>query len=170
MKSDADLVRCVLSDQRDAYETLVQRYERSVRAVVAGILHDLHAAQDAVQDTFVSAYEKLGSLRNPDAFGPWILSIARHQALRAKDKTRHAISYDESMSPANGKLDHDSQTLLSAVMKLPENEQQVVLLKHFEFLTINEIAAKTGRPTGTVTKQLSRAYARLRNHLKETLS
>ena len=69
MKSDSELVNAVLSGQKDAFAELVGRYERSVRAAAMDVLGDHIAAQDAAQEAFVKAYEKLGSLREVSVFG-----------------------------------------------------------------------------------------------------
>jgi RNA polymerase sigma-70 factor (ECF subfamily) len=171
IKTDGDLVQEVLHGRREAFADLVQRHESSVRAVAMAILHDFHIAQDAVQDTFVNAYQNLAALRNLNAFGPWVLKIARCQALRLRKQKAREPSYEETMeipnSSRDGKLDQRSQELLSIMTKLPEHEQRVILLKHFDFRSIQEIAALVGAPVGTITKQLSRAYARLRNRLEE---
>jgi DNA-directed RNA polymerase specialized sigma24 family protein len=57
--------------------------------------------------------------------------------------------------------------LLEAVMRLPDHERNAVLLCHFQGHSVRDAAALTGRTVGTVTKQLSRAYARLRAALKD---
>lgn len=58
--SDSKLVEAVLNGDREAYGCLFERHERSAQAVALAILGDYHAAQDAVQDSFVIAYTKLG--------------------------------------------------------------------------------------------------------------
>jgi len=57
--------------------------------------------------------------------------------------------------------------LLAAVMRLPERERQVVTLRYFDGHSVQAVAEITGRPLGTVTRQLSRAYARLWERLKD---
>ena len=67
-----------------------------------------------------------------------------------------------------GRLDEESEGLLSAVVKLPEAERQVVMLRYFAEHNVKEVAEIAGRNIGTVTKQLSRAHKRLRRILKES--
>ena len=64
-------------------------------------------------------------------------------------------------------LDEEKQRLLAAVMKLPESEKQVVMLRYFCSHTVRDVANIVGRSVGTVTKQLSRAHKRLRKMLRE---
>lgn len=81
-QSDSELVKAVLNGDRDAYGCLFERHERSVQAVALAVLGDYHAAQDAVQESFVTAFKKMGALRKGSSFGPWVRRIARREAIR----------------------------------------------------------------------------------------
>ena len=170
MQSDAELVKAALDGERDAFAVLVKRYERPVRAVAMDILGDHTSAQDAAQDAFVRAYENLLALRKASAFGPWLMKITRRCALTmARQMPR-----ETTLDPANactseskdGQLDEEKQRLLAAVVKLPESERQVVMLRYFSGHNVRDVAAILRRSVGTVTKQLSRAHKRLRNILE----
>lgn len=168
--SDKELVREVRAGNREAYGQLVMRYERSLRAVIARIVSDIHVAEDLAQDTFVKAFQNLNRLQKPSRFGPWLYKIARNEALmwiRRKPKiTQGYLSDDISLEQSNGRLSEASENLLKAVMTLPSQEQRVVLLRYFEGHSVGNIAKMIGRSTGTVTKQLSRAHARLRRQME----
>jgi RNA polymerase sigma-70 factor (ECF subfamily) len=168
MRSDKDLVDAVFNGDRTAFAALVERYERPVRSVAISILGRVDTVDDATQDAFTTSYEELATLNNRAAFGAWILKIAERAALRvARERSRNrpitadAIILDES----NGKLDERSEKLLQALIRLPKHERLVVMLRYFDDESIESIATITGRPIGTVTKQLTRA----RNRLKELL-
>lgn len=171
MLSDAEIVKVVINGDRAAFAELVRRYERTVRSVAADVLGDIHSAEDAAQDAFVKAYEKLPNLRSPKTFGPWLLKITRREALNyIRRKPKSEYSADLSEIPAhqrNGRLDEESKLLLSAVMKLPPHEHHTIILRYFDNMSVKNIAEITGRSVGTITKQLSRAHARLRKQLKE---
>jgi RNA polymerase sigma factor (sigma-70 family) len=162
-------VEAVLGGERDAYATLVHRYERAVRGVAAHIVKDLHTAEDVAQNAFVKAYENLGRLRRGAAFGPWLLQIARREAVDALRTRARQVSIEEapplSAAARDGRLDERAAILLDAVMRLPAHERGVIVLRHFDGHSVGAIAAMTGRTVGTVTKQLSRAHARLRDSL-----
>lgn len=68
MRTDAELVTSTIAGDTSAFAELVARHERSLRATAFYILRDHHAAEDATQDTFVSAYQKLHSLRDRASF------------------------------------------------------------------------------------------------------
>ncbi|MHC4443140.1 MAG: RNA polymerase sigma factor [Planctomycetota bacterium] len=170
MQSDEELINKVLDGRREAFAVLVKRYQRPVRAEAMAVMRDYHAAQDIVQEAFVNAYQQLGTLRDGSAFGTWILKITRRRALtsiRRNSKTIQLNAPDDIASiKSNRQLDEASQQLLAAVMKLPEHERSVVMLKYFEDHTIQDISQMTGKPVNTVKVQLSRARARLRKRLK----
>ena len=107
MQADAELVKAVLSGQRKAFAELVKRYERAVRAVAVNVLADSHAAEDVAQDCFVIAYQKLPELRKPEAFGYWLLKIARREAISTSRSRVKMVSLEESkIAPAK---DRDGQ-------------------------------------------------------------
>ena len=171
MVPDAELVKAVVAGDRRMFAELVERYERAVRGVAMNVLADHHAAQDATQEAFVVAYRKVGSLRNGRAFGPWLLRIAHREAVRMARQRPKAVQLetlaDFPAGERDGRLDEASRRLLGEVMRLPEHERDVLMHKHFGGHGVRSIAEMTGRPVGTITKQLSRAYDRLRRRLKD---
>ncbi len=166
MRSDGDLVTAVLAGQREVFSDLVHRYEGAARSVAWAVVGNEHTAQDVTQEAFVAAYVKLKNLRNPSAFGGWLLQIVRRQALQAVRSKRPVQSLDGLDPPApthcNGELDEGSRALLVAVSRLPEQEQMMIRLNYFSGHAVSAIARMTGRPIGTVTGRLTRARARLR--------
>lgn len=169
-ESDATLVTRTRQGDRAAFDRLVARYERPAVLAAGAILHCWHDARDCAQEAFVTAYLKLNRLWRPHRFGGWLMQIVRHQALAElrRRKARPPVSADlpdrATESPATGWGISDE--LAELIGRLPEQECVVVTLRHVEEMTVAEIAAITGRPVGTVTKQLSRAYARMRPWLQ----
>ena len=172
MQSDAELVNAVLGGDKQAFGVLVKRYERPVRAVALDVLGDYHLATDVSQDAFITAYEKLPSLRKPTAFGSWLMKITRRRALdcarRKRDEAPLESVVPQAIHNPDGQLDEDKQRLLSAVVKLPKSEKQVIMLRYFSGHSVKDVAEILSRNVGTVTKQLSRAHARLRNILERS--
>ncbi|MHC4124018.1 MAG: RNA polymerase sigma factor [Planctomycetota bacterium] len=170
MQSDSELVKAVLDGEKDAFEVLVKRYERPVRAVALNMLKEYHNAADVVQDTFVRAYENLPKLRNSGAFGPWLMKITRRCALTSLRQNPRQAALKEAIASTvekpDSQLDDERQRLLWAVMKLPQAQRQVVMLRYFADNSVKDAARISGRSTGTVTKQLSRAHKRLRKILE----
>ncbi len=172
LPSDRVLVDAVVAGDKAAFAELVRRYEPVARAAVVAILHDTDLAQDVLQEAFLRAYENLGKLADRSRFGPWVLKIARRQALRTRRRRRVVeVTLEpnalEAAAASNGRLDDDSQALLEAVAQLPDHEQVVVVLHYFQAHNVETIAQLTGRSSGTVTKQLSRARRRLKQWLRK---
>lgn len=167
-ESDDELVRRAVEGDLTAFESLINRYERSVRSVVRAFTADVHVTEDATQEIFVAAFESLATLRERNRFGPWLMQIARRASgnLRQKQARMPAsIAFFEPESRQDPVEDPRSQVLLTAIQRLPEQERLVVTMRYFDGHRTQEIADALGIPLGTVTKQLSRAYERLRQWL-----
>ena len=171
MQTNAELIRTILGGEHAAFRELVYRYERAAWATAWKILRDYHAAQDATQNAFVHAYLRLNQLRNPDHFGAWLLRITRREALRMgrrRGKTHSAdAACDIAADQAAERMSPESGELLLAIGRLPDHERLVVALRYLDGLSVADVARVTGRPVGTVTKQLSRALERLRSAFRE---
>jgi RNA polymerase sigma-70 factor, ECF subfamily len=168
VRSDEQLVREVLTGQRDAYAELVRRYERHVYAAAWAILRDHQTAEDVTQETFVKAYNKLATLRAKSTFGAWLLTIVRRTATdRARSKSPLVLvpAVPDVPSP-DAPAEVDAAAVLSALERIPDRERQVLLLRFFDDLAVADIATRLGCPVGTVTKRLSRAVARLQDRLR----
>lgn len=168
VRSDNELIRACLEHDKAAFADLIRRYEKVVFATAVSILGDRHSAEDVVQNAFVAAYENLPSLRKSEAFGPWLVQIARRNALRESKRRRKLMSLEKDVvAPCvNGQPSEASLYLLKGLERLPKHERMVVMLRYFENLSVDSIALSTGRPVGTVTKQLTRARTRLLNWMK----
>ena len=169
MPSTEELVNAAKAGERAAFAELVCRYEGTVLVTAWSVVGDFHAAQDVAQDAFVIAFKKLAQLRDGRTFGPWLLSIVRREGVRAK---RKQVSRSEVACPCDTIAVYEDwwnefQDILPALENLPEHERLVVSLRFIDGLSVREIADATRRPTGTVTKQLSRAIKRLRSFITE---
>ena len=169
MPSTEELVNAAKAGERAAFAELVCRYEGTVLVTAWSVVGDFHAAQDVAQDAFVIAFKKLAQLRDGRTFGPWLLSIVKREGARAK---RKQVSRSEVACPCDTIAVYEGwwnefQDILPALEHLPDHERLVVTLRFIDGLSVREIADATRRPTGTVTKQLSRAIKRLRSFITE---
>ena len=169
METDAQIVARVLAGDREAYALLVQRHERAAWGVAARVLKDLHSADDAAQEALVAAFQNLGRLRNPDAFGGWLMRIARREALRlvsAQRRRQHLVKSAVMPESDNSRLDPASAGLLEAMDSLRPPLRHVLMLHYFQSHSVRDIAAMSALAVGTVTKQLTRAREQLRRRLE----
>jgi RNA polymerase sigma-70 factor (ECF subfamily) len=173
MLPDTELVSRVRQGDLGAFRTLVERYQRSLLAVALAEVRDIQAAEDITQTVLLLAYRRLPTLRDGSKFYAWLMQIARRQIVEAARMRRVPVAVESQLKLANTietreetSVDNRDQ-LLCVVQRLPEHERLLIGLRYFDGNSVTEIAEITGRPVGTVTKQLSRAHARLRAWLEE---
>ena len=149
----------------------MRRYQAVLLANLAGKLSNKDQAEEAAQETFVRAYFNMSKLKKLDSFFSWLLGIADHVAKEQQRKEqirqkREAIrSFSEEMQTTEISEDY---ALEAAISELPETYRKIILLRYYGRQSCNEIAAQLNMPLGTVTKQLSRAYALLRDTLQRS--
>ncbi|MGO8751217.1 MAG: RNA polymerase sigma factor [Thermoguttaceae bacterium] len=129
------------------------------------VVKDRQQAEDVVQESLILAYQHLASLRNGSMFGPWLTRITQRQAVRAGRKRRPVVTIGpmtEPVAPQLERIPDRYESLIELLNRLPTHERVVSTLHYLDGHAPSEIAEMTGRPIGTVTKQLSRAIQRLR--------
>jgi RNA polymerase sigma-70 factor (ECF subfamily) len=167
--SDRHYVESCRDGSPEEFRLLVDRYQKPLFVYLSGRLGNITDAEEAAQDCFVRAFLSLKKLRKPDSFYSWLLGIAG-RVLKEQLRSRHrqernraaleTLTEQESESPPDYPLEE-------AIAALPENCRQVLLLHYYEGLSCHEVGQRLGMPLGTVTKTLSRAYALLRQELKQ---
>ncbi len=176
---DALVVRAVLDGNRDAFRVLVDRELPGVVRAAARILGDLAEAEDVAQETFVIAYRSLASWRAEGPFGAWLARIAVRLAVRRAARRRvvpwaqpgRVTDDDEpalaarlaATDPEHAAVrGEQARVVRRAVAELDDPYREVVALRFFAERSLEEIAALTGRPLGTVKTHLRRGLIRLR--------
>ena len=89
--TDGEVVRAVLAGDVEQYALLVRRYQDRYARFAARMLGSQDAAEDAVQDAFIKAYEQLGRCRDPDNFVGWFFLILRNRCLAERRLVRRAV-------------------------------------------------------------------------------
>jgi RNA polymerase sigma-70 factor, ECF subfamily len=175
-ESDAALVARARGGDGGAFETLVRRHLRSAYAVALAQLGEEADAQDAVQDAFVTALERIEECRKPDQFGSWLMSIVRNRARdhRRYRAVRDALPLDAAggaVSRADPHQDAESAQLrgdlLGAMETLTELQREVVLLYDIEGWSHREIGERLGISDGSARVHLFNARRALREWLTE---
>src|SRR5512140_88664 len=172
----ADDVRALWRAGRfeEARLALVQATERSVYRFLKAMVRDEDLAQDLAQDTFVRAFQSLGSFRGEARLTTWILAIARNLAVnrarRNRLENRWVVAIEDSPEVADTRaaLGAAEPRLMAALEELPAPQREAVLLYYVEDLRIDDVARLTGRPANTVKSDLYRARVSLRQALEDT--
>jgi RNA polymerase sigma-70 factor (ECF subfamily) len=169
---ETDLVVAAQRGDARAFTTLVRHHERSLHAMACAILGVGWDASDAVQGALVTAWTKLPTLREPAAFGAWITRILVNRCNTTLRSRRNEILTADPAEPAQpsayeipgpeARLD-----LVAAVCALDPEQRQVVALRYFRDLKVDEIAEILGCPVGTVKSRINRSIARLGSLLGE---
>ncbi len=184
-QTDAELVRQTLCGNTQAYNSLVLRYQRQVYNLAYRMLGSAEDAGDLVQDTFLRAYNALGTFRQDASFLTWLYKIASNLCidhLRSR-KAKSALSLDVEISEgrepggdcrSNGPeeaaiRDSVQDVVQHAIKNLPERYRVVVIMRHLQDMSVEEIARELSMPTGTVKTHLFRAREMLRERLRPTL-
>lgn len=123
---------------------------------------------DLVQDVFLVAMRRLGSLRDASAFGPWIAAIARNRATDYHRRSRETAELTDDV-PGRGHPEGEAMTVLAAIRSLPDAYRETLVLRLVEGMTGPEIAERTGLTPGSVRVNLHRGMQQLRQKLGGTV-
>ncbi|HZQ65859.1 MAG TPA: sigma-70 family RNA polymerase sigma factor [Gaiellaceae bacterium] len=166
---DVDLVRRCRAGDGEAWNELVERYSRYVHAIVSqGYRLRGPDAEDAFQDVFLRIYDRLGSLRNPEALRPWIAQLTRRVCLdrmTALGREEAAELEDVQAGSVIDELD-EAFAVRQALAELSDECQEVLdrfFCRDESYRTIGEAL---GIPHGTIASRISRCLARLRERFE----
>jgi RNA polymerase sigma-70 factor (ECF subfamily) len=182
------LVRSARRGDLGAFEVLVGRYQRQATAVAYRLLNNREDAMDVVQDAFLRAYDKLGTLSHPGRFGSWLLRIVsnlslnfrRSRALRRmaplelsdEDEAARGFVRADPHAPDPAAVASASEMrglLARAISQLPEMQRQALVLFCIEKLPQKEIAGMLGCSVEAVKWHVFAARRKLKERFKDYL-
>ena len=170
---DGELVRRARRGDERAFGLLVQKYERAAYAVAYSVTGRHEDSEDAAQEAFLVALERLDECRSPERFAGWLMTIVRNRSrnlvrrevLRETDQVPVSASTGTPGPDKEAELTELKDVLREALGALPEVQRQVVLLHDLEGWKHREIADRIGLPSGTVRSHLHFARKALRDAL-----
>ena len=172
------LPRAFARTGRVTFAEAVRKHQDELYGVALRILGDRDAAQDATSRALLKAFRSWASYDQTRPVRHWLLRIAANEAIsigreRTRDRERHASADDAMQMPDRTPLPVESlvareerERVRAAVASLPELYRVPIVLRYFSELSIDEIAAVTGRPATTLGVQLLRARGLLRAALE----
>ncbi|MFN0156841.1 MAG: RNA polymerase sigma factor [Bacteroidota bacterium] len=184
-RTDEKLIAAAAGGDKSAFSALVKRYEETVYSFSYKVCRDKQKAEEALQDTFVNVYHKLGSFDGKSKFSTWLYSIVTNNCLMKRRRrklddlleslddppenndgtlTRQIIRWDET--PADVLIKKEFQSHLDkAVLKLPVEYRLVFVLRDLEGTSGEETATILGISEEAAKSRLRRARAFLRTEL-----
>ena len=178
--NDVDLIQRVLDGDQGAFTALVNKYQKSVHALVWRKIGDFHIAEELTQDVFLKVYKRLSTLKRPELFPGWLYVIAARDCtswLRKKrlpTKSLDAMStveleevcyaqYEADCGLPNeaAAIEHRREFVKRLLQKLPESERTVVTLFYLAEMKSEEISRFLGVSSNTIRSRLRRARERL---------
>lgn len=166
---DETLIAAIAEGDTEALRHVYGAVSASVYGFALSITKNAHDAEDVLQDTFVTIYEKAATYRPQGKPLAWILTIARNHALMRIRSRKREASFEDAVSDnslAFSRIERPEErwaveTLLSL---LNEEERQIVALHAVAGLKNREIAAVMKLPLGTVLSKYNRAVKKLKAH------
>lgn len=179
---DEIVVRRVLSGEKELFEILLRRYNQTLYRVIRGYLHDEDDVEDAMQDTYLKAFDKLQQFQGKSAFSTWLVRIGINEALlriRRLKQSRSMVLHEADakeeivnvsdnieMTPEKLAIHHETRQLIEkAIDQLPEKFRVIYILKEIEGMKNEEIAHCLEISTPNVKVRLHRARTLLKDSL-----
>ena len=183
LANDRELVATAVSGVEGSFEELVRRYQRPISAYVYRMVGNYESALDLTQEIFIKVYSSLNRYRPEFKFSTWIYKIAHNSAV---DHLRRNTTREQSLliGPEgdqfdlpieSGSLSPEQESerkerrgeIESVVRALPANYRELIILRHSQDLSYEEIVEVTGLPLGTVKNRLFRAREMMRQQFVE---
>jgi RNA polymerase sigma-70 factor (ECF subfamily) len=179
-EGEMELVRRSCQGDQDAFAVLVRNHQRRAFLLAFRMLNDYEEASEAVQEAFLAAWQGLHTFRGDARFSTWLYRVVYHCCLRVlEQRRRDSRDLDAATAQAEHRAvlesgqeiqslvaDRERQkTIQQAIQELPGKYRAVLILRHLQELTYEEIAQALSLPVGTIKTHLFRA----RNLLKERL-
>ncbi len=179
---DLQLVRAVLLGETSAFGAIVERYWNMVVALALSRVSDAAEAEDIAQESFLKAYSKLSSLRDPSRLAGWLSRITMQEcsnsfrrtfrckrALGCRAAPIEALEEQPAVAANPGLTQNQVQFVRQTVRRLPEKFRTLIIMRFVADLSSVQIAEQLGKRPGTIRVLLHRAYKILRKDLAPLL-
>lgn len=173
-QEEFNLIRRCRDGDRDSFAALVNRYASMVYTVAHRMTGDAAAADDLAQETFLAAYGALGSFQFGSKFSSWLYSIVLNKCRDYLRTRKPSVSVDDlaeviadcAATPEQRAASREAGDVVQAALgELPPEYREVLILKHIEGLSYEEIAALLGVSEGALKVRACRGRELLRSAL-----
>ena len=178
MKDQEHIIARARRGDADAFEQLVAAYRNQVFRLALRMCGNEADADEVAQEAFLSAWKGLPNFRGESRFSTWLYQLTTHAAidLMRREKRQAAAEDIDGITAADDGPSPQQQVeraatrreVRSALMQLPEEYRQVLVLRFMQELSYEEIGQTLKLPTGTVKSRLNRAKAQLKDILSRS--
>lgn len=163
---DRKIIERVLNGDTEAFNLLVLQWQKPIFNFILRMIADRDEAMDLCQETFMKAYRELQTLKDRDRFSSWLYRIAHNSCFSRlrKDQGKTFVELDPETGSARSSIE-SRLAVEKALQQLPEDQREVVVLKVYQNLKFEEIAAIQDAPVSTVKSRLYMAFEKLRTIL-----
>lgn len=183
-ESEESLIKRALGGEQKAYQQLFEAHKQAIFHIVFKIVHNSEEAQDLVQETFIKAFGSLKTYNPNYRFTTWLYKIAANSSIdHIRKKRINAFSLDRPVETDEGQVSMDvadssynperdlsdkqkQVSITGAIDSLPEKYKQVIMMRHQEDQSYEDIAKALKVPVGTVKARIFRARELLKKKLK----
>lgn len=169
MQNEKRVKRAIKGDDK-AFEELMSEYKENLYRTAFSYVRNEADALDIVQETVYKAYISIDKLKEPKYFKTWITRILINTALtHIRKGSKIVYLEDRELSEAMGSVENrveESIYIWEALDSLEEKHREVIILKYFNDLTINEVAQVLKYPLGTAKTYLNKGLNKLRNIMR----
>lgn len=178
-QSDSELARKAAAGDQAAFIVLVERHQGMVSGVALSLMKNVAASEDIAQETFLSAWKKIGGLHDSSKVRPWLATIARNTALshlrmkknKVKSQELAETMGDSALGPDQVSAHKDDLSLvLNTLEGLPEKYRTPLVLFYREDQSVAAVAEALGLSTDAVKQRLKRGRDELRDQVESTLA
>lgn len=171
---DETLIEQFLLGSEDAFEFLMQRYEKRIFSFVNAMVNNIEDAKDITQRTFIMTFRKIRNLKEKGQFKNWLYKIALNQTRDFLRTRREETDIDPLDTPNTSPLQEElliSSDLInkakSLINSLPDKQREVLVLRIFHEMSFQEIAGLTGTKPETLRANFHFGMKSLRKMLRE---
>ncbi len=182
--NDSELISLYIRGNEKSFGTLVQRHKSKVYTTIYLVVKDQYVAEDLLQDTFIKAVEVLrdGKYNEEGKFLPWVLRIAHNLAIDyfRREKRYPTVVFEDGSNVFNSlEFAEDSiesmqikreshEHLRDLIKRLPDQQREVLVMRHYDDMSFQEIADATGVSINTALGRMRYALINLRKMMSKS--
>jgi RNA polymerase sigma-70 factor (ECF subfamily) len=180
---DSELISAFKGGVDGAFTELLNRYSSKVKTTIFLIVKDSYKAEDLTQECFIKAIDRIsrGVYNEEGKFAPWIIRMAHNMAIDYfRKQKRNPTVILEDGSPVFNTMEFTEESIESAhvkqetavrlknvIQELPENQKEVLIMRHYAGLSFQEIAEETGVSINTALGRMRYALINLRKKVNQ---